>query len=120
MIRRMAWDGAASNYSDSQYQAACVLDRKVCGDEGPPKSRCSLPIKAPGSDSVDPDGLAAAAQRVGSVQACPAAVSAAKAKLRSAYKTLGKEPPPSLKASAPRMTFEQARQAQTTRWLLNG
>lgn len=113
----MAWSGDASNYTDAQYESACVLDRKVCGDSSPPKSRCSLPIKAPGSDKVDPDGLAAAAQRVDSVKACPAAVSAAKGRLRSAYKALGKEPPSSLKASAPRMSFEQAR---TRTWLLSG
>lgn len=113
----MAWNGDASNYTDAQYEAACVLDRKACGQAGPAKTRCSLPIKAPGSDKVDPDGLAAAAQRVDSVKACPAAVSAAKGRLRSAYKSLGKEPPPSLKASGPRMSFEQARSRE---WLLTG
>jgi hypothetical protein len=110
----MAWDGSASNYTDSQYEAACVLDRKACGESGPPKTRCSLPIKAPGSDKVDPDGLAAAAQRIDAVKACPAAISAARGRLRAAYKSLGKEPPESLKASA-------AIRARGSRdWLLTG
>ena len=97
----MAWDGSASNYTDEQYAAACVLDRAKCSADWkskPAKERYSLPIKAPGSSKVDADGVHAAAQRVGSVKACPAAVSAAKAKLRGAYKTLGEEPPDSIAA----------------------
>jgi hypothetical protein len=119
----VAWDGSASRFSDSQYESSCVLDRKVCGGQAaemPAKSRCSLPIREPGG-SVNPDALAAAAARVNQVQACPAAVSAAKARLRSAYKSAGKEPPASIAASRPpRMSFEQVRASRLREWLLAG
>ena len=97
----MAWDGSASKYTDAEYAAACVLDRAKCSadwKDKPAKQRYSLPIKAPGADKPSAEGVHAAAQRIGSVKACDAAVSAAKAKLRSAYKQLGEEPPDSIAA----------------------
>lgn len=97
------WSGSASNYSDTQYQAACALDRKGCGGKYasmPPKERCSLPYKTP-SGEVSRRGVHAAAQRLGSVtDVCPSAVASAKSKLRAAYKQLGETPPDSLKGEA--------------------
>lgn len=97
------WDGSASKYTDSQYEAACALDRKGCGSKYasmPPKQRCSLPYKTP-SGEVSRAGTHAAAQRIGSVtDACPSAIGSAKAALRAAYKQLGEKPPSSISGSA--------------------
>lgn len=102
-ISEASWDGSASRFTDEQYQASCVLDRKVCGGDWaskPPKERCSLPIKEPGG-ALSRAGVHAAAARIGQVtNACPAALAAAKAKLRSAYKQLGEDAPSSLGGSS--------------------
>jgi len=96
------WDGSAGRFTDEQYESSCVLDRKVCGEEWadkPPKTRCSLPIKEPGGE-LSRAGVHAAAARINQVEnACPEALASAKAKLRSAYKTLGEDPPDSLSSS---------------------
>lgn len=94
------WDGAASRFTDEQYERSCVLDRKVCGGEMmemSPKQRCSLPIKEPGGE-INRNAVHAAAARISQVEACPEAISAAKSKLRSAYKAMGEEPPDSLRS----------------------
>lgn len=92
-----------SDYTDEQYAAACVYDRSKCSDtwtSKPAKQRYSLPIKEP-SGTLNRNGVHAAASRIGSVKnGCDAALSAAKASLRSAYSTLGEDPPDSIKASA--------------------
>jgi HK97 family phage prohead protease len=96
-----SWDGSAGRFTDSQYESSCVLDRKVCGGEWadkPPKTRCSLPIKEPGGE-INRAGVHAAAARINQVDACPQAIASAKAKLRSAYKSLGEDPPDSLSSS---------------------
>lgn len=95
------WDGSASRFSDQQYAASCILDRAKCGAKwktAPAKERYSLPIKEP-NGTLNRNAVHAAASRIGQVQACPAAISAAKASLRSAYKTLGEDAPASLGAS---------------------
>jgi HK97 family phage prohead protease len=93
------WDGSAGRFTDQEYERSCVLDRKACGGDmadAPPKTRCSLPIKEPNGD-LNRNGVHAAAGRIGSVtNACPEAISSAKASLRSAYKQLGETPPPSI------------------------
>jgi|SRR6516162_3716910 len=98
-ISNAPWDGSAGRFSDEQYQRSCVLDRKVCGGDmasAPPKTRCSLPIREPNGD-LNRNGVHAAAGRIGSVtNACPEAISSAKAALRSAYSQLGEEPPASI------------------------
>jgi HK97 family phage prohead protease len=100
-ISEAPWDGSAGRFTDQQYERSCILDRKVCGGDwasAPPKTRCSLPIREPGGE-LSRAGVHAAAARLNQVKsACPAAVSAAKGRLRSAYKQLGEEAPDSLKS----------------------
>jgi hypothetical protein len=68
------------------------LDRGDVGDM-PAKQRYSLPIQAPGSDSVDPDRLAAAVQRFGQVKACTEAKREAARRLVAADRELDRDPP---------------------------
>lgn len=91
------WDGAASRFSDEQYQkAAAACDP---GD-GSAKQRCFLPHHEPGG-ALNADGVHAAAQRISSLKGhSPESVARAKAHLRSHYKTLGDPVPDVLKASA--------------------
>lgn len=108
------WDGAASRYTDQEWEAACALDRKNCSSEWeakPPKERCSEPYKEPNGD-INKKGVAAAAGRIGSVtDACPHAIEAAKSKLRAAYHDIGDEAPDSVKGAtaAELMSKEGAR-----------
>lgn len=93
------WDGSPSRFSDSQWAASCVLDRGASA--GTAKTRYSLPIREPGG-ALNANAVAAAAGRLNQVKdAAASAISAAKAALRSAYKTLGKTPPDSISAAAP-------------------
>jgi HK97 family phage prohead protease len=100
-ISEAPWDGSAGRFTDQQYERSCILDRKVCGGDwasAPPKTRCSLPVKEPGGE-LSRAGVHAAAARLNQVKnACPAAISSAKGKLRSAYKQLGEDAPDSLKS----------------------
>lgn len=93
----LAWDGAASRFTDPQYQkAAAACDP---GD-GTVKERCFLPHHDP-DGALNRDGLAAAAGRAASLEGHdPAAVARAKAHLRSHYKQLGDPVPDSLEATA--------------------
>jgi HK97 family phage prohead protease len=103
------WDGSAGRYTDEQYARACVLDRNDCEDASnmTAKQRYSLPVANPGSSwSQNPDrgGVAAAAQRLGQVNAGAACKTAASRRLRSCYSKLGMTAPDSLsggQASAP-------------------
>ncbi len=100
-----SWDGSASNYTDAQYAAACILDRADCGDawkKRPAKVRYSVPVKRPGSDSYAPEALGPAAAALNGrggigVKACPAAIKKAKARLVRCYQAVGQEPPDSIK-----------------------
>lgn len=96
-VVQATWDGAASRFSDEQYQkAAAACDP---GD-GSSKQRCFLPHHEPGG-ALNADGVHAAAQRISSLKGhSPEAVARAKAHLRSHYKTLGDPVPDVLKASA--------------------
>ena len=87
---------SASDYSDAQWTSACVLDKGA--DAGTPKQRYGLPIKEPGG-ALNRNGVHAAAGRFNQVQASPEAKSAAASKLRSAYSTLGEDPPDAIKAA---------------------
>lgn len=120
------WDGSAGRFTDEQYERSAVLDRKVCGGEWadkPPKTRCSLPIKEPNGD-INKQGVHAAAARIGQVKdACDAAMASAKSKLRSAYKTIGEDVPPSLGGSSkstdvPGRFRERALASMPGEWLL--
>ena len=113
------WDGSASNYSDSQYESACALDRKSCGGkwaDAPAKSRCSLPYKTP-QGTVSRAGTHAAASRINQVSdACPEAIASAKAALRSAYKTLGEDPPSSIGGSSDSDSDDKSNSEDTELW----
>lgn len=94
---------ADSDYSDAQYEKACVLDRKACGGEWadkPPKTRCSLRILEPDGE-LNRNGVHAAAARFNQTEACTEAKNAAKAKLRAAYGQLGEEVPEALRSESP-------------------
>lgn len=92
-----AWDGAASNYSDAQYQkAAAACDP---GD-GTVKERCFLPHHDP-DGALNRDGLAAAAGRLSGLKGHdPKAVESAKSHLRAHYSQIGEDIPPNLAAAA--------------------
>lgn len=94
-VSEAAWDGSPANYTDEQYYAACIIHKNGTSTA---KSDNSLPILTP-SGELSRAGVHAAASRVDQVDAPPAAISAAKSKLRGAYKTLNEDPPDSLTAA---------------------
>lgn len=95
-VVELTWDGAASRFTDPQYQKAAA----ACDPgQGSTKERCFLPHHEPGG-ALNKDGVHAAAQRVSSLSGHdPAAVARAKAHLRGHYATLKEEPPDSIKAT---------------------
>jgi hypothetical protein len=94
-VSEKPWDGSASRFTPEQWYASCVLHRS---SDKANKSDHSLPIKEPGG-ALSRAGVHAAAGRVNQTSATPEQKNAAKAKLRSAYSTLGEDPPDSIKAS---------------------
>jgi len=88
-----SWDGSASRFTPQQWKTSCILH--VC--DGMEKSCHKLPIKEPNGD-LSRAGVHAAAGRLNQVQGPDSAKAAAKRALRSAYKTLGEDPPDSLAA----------------------
>jgi hypothetical protein len=98
-VSESPWDGSASRFSDEQWKRSCILH--VC--DGMEKTCHKLPIREPGG-ALSRAGVHAAAGRIGQAQASPEQISAAKAKLRGAYKELGETPPDSLTAGAPPIT----------------
>lgn len=90
------WDGSASRYSDSEWKAACILDR---GGDGTAKERYGLPVANPGnswSSHPDAGGVHAAAARINQVSAPSAAKHQAYERLVSCYHKLGETPPDSV------------------------
>lgn len=85
-----------SDYTDQQWQDACVLDRGL-GDTA--KERYGLPVREP-DGTLNSNGVHAAAGDLvgarGGVKASPAAKRAAAVKLVSLYKQIGDTPPDSL------------------------
>ena len=70
-----AWDGAASNYSDTAaYCSACLIDLNEAGADKV-QAKCKLPIRTP-SGAVNKNALRAAAAALmgarGGVEAPPA------------------------------------------------
>lgn len=63
VFTRRAWSGDASNYSGTdEYCEACLIDvNSAAGREEKAQSHCMLPIEPAGSDSVDWEGVQAAA-----------------------------------------------------------
>jgi len=99
------WDGEASNYSDEEWEKACILDR----GSGTPKERYGLPIATPGNSyASDPDkgGVAAAASRIGHTNGPAGAIHTAYQRLEAAYKHLGLIVPPSVAEHAKADTTE--------------
>lgn len=92
----LAWDGAASRFTDEEYQRATA----ACdAGDGSVKSRCFLPHHEP-SGTLNKDGLHAAAGRVSSLKGHdPGAVARAKAHLRSHYSAVGEDIPDAIKAT---------------------
>jgi hypothetical protein len=90
------WDGAASRFTDQQYQTSAA----ACDPgDGTVKERCFLPHHEP-DGSVNRAGVHAAAQRISSLSGHdPAAVARAKAHLRAHYGQLGEDVPDVLKAT---------------------
>lgn len=90
-----AWNGAASRFTDEQYQrAAAACD---AGD-GTPKERCFLPHHEP-NGTLNRNGVHAAAARINQLKGHDAgAVSRARGHLRRHYGQLGEDVPDVLKA----------------------
>lgn len=57
------WSGDASNYdSTAAYCSACLIDvNAAAGNDEKTQSHCMLPVKSPGSDSINWEGIQAAA-----------------------------------------------------------
>lgn len=91
------WNGAASRFSDDEYKMATA----ACDSgDGTVKSLCFLPHHEP-DGTVNVNGVHAAAQRVSSLKGHDAAaVSRAKAHLRSHYKAMNEDPPEAIAAAA--------------------
>lgn len=89
------WNGAASRFSDAEYQrSAAACD----SGDGTVKERCFLPHHEPGG-ALNRNGLHAAVGRLNQLKGHdPQAVARAKSHLRSHYRQLGEEVPDVLKA----------------------
>jgi len=61
--RERAWDGAASRWDSTEsYCAACLIDvNSAAGRTEKAQTHCMLPVKNPGSDAYDFQGIMAAA-----------------------------------------------------------
>jgi len=86
-----------SDYTDAQYQKACLIDR---GGSGSAKERCSLPVREP-DGTLNSNGIHAAAAALagahgGLKNVSPADKKAAARKLLALYREVGDTPPPSL------------------------
>lgn len=98
------WDGAASNYKDSDaFCAACLIDTNPDGKDKI-QANCKLPVKTPDGD-VNTNALGAAAAalagaRGGLKDVSPADKKAAAKKLISYYNGAKMTPPDSLKRMA--------------------
>lgn len=58
-----AWDGSASNYDGADdYCKSCLIDvNSAAGRDTKTQQFCMLPVKSPGSNEINPEGLQAAA-----------------------------------------------------------
>jgi HK97 family phage prohead protease len=94
----MKWSGEASSYTDSEWKAACILDRGADGG-GSVKERYGLPVATPGnswSEHPDSGGVHAAAARFDQVHAPADAKMSARKRLVQCYHKIGEQPPSSL------------------------
>lgn len=95
------WDGSASKYTDEEWFRATLVHTN--GDSRT-KSDNKLPVRTP-SGKLSRAGVHAAASRIGSVDASPEQIRAAKRALRGLYSQLDEEPPASLTAGATLLAF---------------
>jgi hypothetical protein len=98
-----AWDGAASNYSDTaHYCSACLIDLNTAGEDKT-QANCKLPVKTP-SGATNRNAVHAAAAALaggrGGVNAPPADKKKAARALMRLYGELKEDPPDSLKRLA--------------------
>lgn len=88
---------SASDYTDAQYERACLIDR---GGSSTAKERCSLPVREP-DGTLNANGVHAAAAALagahgGLKNVTPAQKRAAARKLVSLYRQIGDTPPDSI------------------------
>lgn len=86
-----------SDYTDAQYERACLIDR---GGSGTAKERCSLPVREP-DGTLNANGVHAAAGALagahgGLKNVSPAQKRSAARKLIGLYREIGDTPPDSL------------------------
>lgn len=86
-----AWDGAASRFTDEQYQKSCLVNR---GGDGSVKEKCSLPVREP-DGTLNRNAVHSAAGMIAKLgDVSTAQKRAAARKLVSLYKSKLKEDPP--------------------------
>jgi hypothetical protein len=90
-VSEKPWNGSAERFSPEQWKRSTILH--VC--DGMEKSCHKLPIREPGGQ-LSRAGVHAAASRLNQVDAPAEAKSAAKRKLRGAYRQLGEDVPDGL------------------------
>lgn len=98
-ISTRPWDGGTTRFTDEEYELSCLVSR--AGD-GPPKTRCVLPVLEPNGD-LNVNALSQAAQRLTAVWGItPAMRSQAARKLVRYYRQAGMEPSATLRSLASR------------------
>lgn len=110
-LMKRQWDGSASNYSSTDdYCKACLIDVNPDGEDKV-QALCKLPVKKPGSDNIDPEGLQAAAGGRGITQVTkPSDVDQSKwdSAVKSAANTIISNYPKLLDKNAPDSIYEIA------------
>ena len=93
------WDGAASNYKDTNaYCAACLIDENEAGSEKV-QSKCHLPVKTP-DGAISRNGVHNAASRLMQTKTSSANKKMAARKLKRLYGELHDPVPDSIKNMA--------------------
>lgn len=93
------WDGSAARFEDDEYERSCLVCRE--GD-GPPKTRCSLPVLEPNGD-LNVAALGQAAARLNQLTGVTMEQkSAAARKLLRYYRQADRSAPPNVQAIAGR------------------
>jgi hypothetical protein len=93
-VSEAPWDGSASRFTPEQWRKSCIVHI----EDSMSKAAHKLPILEP-DGTLSRAGVHAAAARLGQTDAPPAELSAAKGRLRAAYRKLGEDVPDSLTAS---------------------
>lgn len=95
-ISEKPWDGSSSRFTPQEWYRSTLVH---LSDDKENKSDHKLPIREPNGD-LSRAGVHAAASRLNQVDAPAEKISKAKASLRTAYKTLGEDPPEAIAAAA--------------------